>query len=71
MAQDSVSEEAEPTLPSLAKGETAADKKTKPRGGKPGQQRNAKIETAKQMTLGLEKPGKKTGKKNGGKKSKK
>ena len=71
MAQDNLSEEAEPTLPSMAKGETPAAEKTKPRGGKPRQERSAKIETAKQMTLGLEKPGKKTGKKNGGKKTKK
>jgi hypothetical protein len=55
----------------MTKGKTPSAEKTPPRGGKPRTVRSAKIEAAKQMTLGLEKPGKKTGKKNGGKKTKK
>jgi DNA topoisomerase-6 subunit B len=70
-AQDSTADEAEPTLPSMTKAKTPAVETTKPRGGKPRTGRSAKIEAAKQMTLGLEKRGKNTGKKNGGKKSKK
>src|SRR5512132_1957973 len=59
-AQDSTADEAEPTPPSMTKGKTSSVEKTKPRGGKPRTGRSAKIEAAKQMTLGLEKRGKNT-----------
>ena len=66
--------EAEPALPTLAKGKTGPAMKSKT--GKVKQQRGAKPESAKQMTLGFEetKPivkKEKTGKKHGAKKVKK
>jgi DNA topoisomerase VI subunit B len=63
--------EAEPALPSLAKENAPAAAESKPRANKTRQEASGKSDTTKQMTLGLGKPGKKTGKKNGGKKTKK
>ena len=63
--------DAEPVLPSLAKDNSPSAATTKPRAPKPRQQRGAKPPDIKQMTLALEKPSKKAGKKNGGKKTKK
>jgi DNA topoisomerase-6 subunit B len=69
--QNSAAEDTEPALPSMAKGKSPSAKTTKPRATKPRQQRGAKSPDTEQMTLALEKPGKKAGKKNGGKKTKK
>jgi DNA topoisomerase-6 subunit B len=71
LTQHSIAEDAEPALPSMAKGKSPSAKTTKPRATQPRQQRGANSTDTKQMTLALEKPGKKTGKKNGGKKTKK
>jgi DNA topoisomerase-6 subunit B len=71
LTQHSIAEDAEPALPSMAKGKSQSAKTTKPRATQPRQQRGANSTDTKQMTLALEKPGKKTGKKNDGKKTKK
>jgi hypothetical protein len=55
----------------MAKGKSPSATTTKPRATKPRQQRSAKSPDTEQMTLALEKTGKITGKKNGGKKTKK
>ena len=68
---DSTAVDAEPALPSMAKDNSPSAATTKPRATKPRQQRGAKPPDIKQMTLALEKPSKKAGKKNGGKKTKK
>jgi DNA topoisomerase-6 subunit B len=71
LTQNSIAEDAEPALPSMAKGKSPSAKTTKPRATPPRQQRGAKSTDTKQMTLALEKPGYKTGKKNVGKITKK
>jgi len=70
-AQNMAIEETEPALPSLATGKLPQATKANPRGNPSRQERSAKSKDTKQMTLALEKSGKKTGKKNGGKKIKK
>jgi len=66
-----MADDAEPALPSLTTGKAPAVTQRTPRAAKPRSERSTQSENTKQMTLGLEKSGKKTGKKNGGKKTKK
>jgi len=70
-AQGNMADDAEPVLPSITKGKAPAVTKSTPRAAKPRSERSTQSENPQQMTLGLEKSGKKTGRKNGGKKTKK
>jgi DNA topoisomerase VI subunit B len=76
-AEETVSEEVEPSLPTLAKGKVKSTSKDKNRAAKIKNERGLKTERAKQMTLGFEKAAtsakqrSKTGKKHGTKKGKK
>ena len=76
-AEETVSEEVEPSLPTLAKGKVKSTSKDKNRAAKVKNERGSKTERAKQMTLGFEKAAtsakqrSKTGKKHGTKKGKK
>ncbi len=69
--QENAGDEQEPVLPTLALKKTKAASKSKNKAVKANPQRNVKSESAKQMTLGFDKRGGKTGKKHGGKKTKK
>jgi DNA topoisomerase VI subunit B len=76
-AEEIASEEQEPALPTLAKGKPKSIGKGKNKATKVKSERGSKTESAKQMTLGFEKPatstkrGLKAGKTHGTKKSKK
>jgi hypothetical protein len=68
---ENMADDAEPALPSLTTGKPPAVTTRKPRTTQPRSAPSTQSENTKQMTLGLEKSGKNTGKKNGGKKTKK
>ena len=70
LTQDNMADDAEPVLPSIAKEKTPAGTKSKSQARHRRQQERPSQE-AKQMSLGLGKPNKKTGNKNGRKKTKK
>ena len=75
--EEAAAEEAEPALPTLAKGKAKPTTKGKKEAAKVKQRSGSKPESATQMTLGFEKTGtsikrnQKTGKKHGAKKTKK
>jgi DNA topoisomerase-6 subunit B len=70
-AEEIATEEQEPALPTLATPKAKSARKDKHKAPADKPQRGSKSESAKQMTLGFEKPSRKTGKKHGAKKAKK
>jgi len=71
VSQEDASDEQEPALPTLAQRKAASSGKKKRAATKVKLQSRAKPEDTKQMTLGFDKRGRKTGKKHGVKKTKK
>ena len=70
-AAESATDEQEPALPTLATPKVKSARKTEHKSPADKPRSGAKSASAKQMTLGFEKPSRKTGKKHGAKKAKK